>query len=349
VSNPEHLRILKLGTPEWNRWRAENPNTAPDLGGAHLREVSLSRANLSRADLRLAYFGRADLSGADLSGADVAQASLRRAYLAGAVLDAANLVETDLSHASLAGARLRGVNLSRAYLEGADLSGADLERAKAAGADLTRAIAVKTSFREADLSGCRVYGISAWSLTLDGAVQQDLVITPAGENVITADRLDVAQFLYLLLNNRNIRDVVETVGKRAVLILGRFTEPRKAVLDSVRDRVRVCGLIPILFDFEGPSNRDVTETVSTLAHLARVIIADLTDARSVPQELMAIVPHLPSVPLQPILAKQSAEYGMFEHFRRYPWVHEVFRYDSPLDLVDWLPDRLRALASLPAP
>lgn len=345
MSVPEHLQILKLGTPEWNRWRKENPGTAPDLSEAHLREVSLSRANLSRADFRLTYFGRADLSGADLTGADFSQASLRRAYLAGAKLEGANLVETDLTGSNLTGASLRGANLSQAYLEGANLSSADLENASLVGADLTQAIAVKTNFCNADLSGSRVYGISAWALSLEGAMQQDLVITPPDENVITADQLEVAQFLYLILNNRKIRDVIETVGKSAVLILGRFSERRKPVLESVRRKVRECGLVPILFDFEGPANRDITETISTLAHLARVVIADLTDARSVPQELTAIVPNLPSVPVQPILAEAQAEYGMFEHFRRYPWVSEVFRYASADDLLSWLPARLLALTA----
>jgi hypothetical protein len=349
MSIPEHLQILKLGTPEWNRWRAGNPSTAPDLSGAHLREVSLSRANLARADFRLAYLGRADLAGADLTGANISQASLRRAYLVGAKLEGANLAETDLTYANFAGARLRGANLSRAYLEGANLSDADLENAKVCGANLTQAIAVKTNFRRADLTGSRVHGISAWDLTLEGAVQQDLVITPAGENVITADSLDVAQFLYLMLNNQKIRDVIETVGKRTVLILGRFSEQRKPLLDSVRHKVRECGLVPILFDFEGPANRDITETVSTLAHLARVVIADLTDARSVTQELMAIIPSLPSVPVQPILAQAAAEYGMFEHFRRYPWVCEVFRYECRDDLLGWLPARLLALADSKTP
>ena len=69
------------------------------------------------------------------------------------------------------------------------------------------------------------------------------------------------QFLYLLLNNRAVRDVIETVGKKAVLILGRFTEQRKSVLEAIRQELRRAGLIPILFDFEGPRNRDITETV----------------------------------------------------------------------------------------
>jgi type I restriction enzyme M protein len=38
----------------------------------------------------------------------------------------------------------------------------------------------------------------------------------------------------------------------------------------------------ILFDFDKPASQDLTATVSTLAHLARFIIADLSDPSSIP-------------------------------------------------------------------
>jgi len=187
---------------------------------------------------------------------------------------------------------------------------------------------VGTNFTDAILTGCYIYGIAAWKVELTGTTQDSLVITPEDEPQITVDDLKIAQFIYLLLNNEEIRDVINTITTKVVLILGRFTAQRKKVLDALRDALRSKNYLPIVFDFEKPAHRDLTETISTLAHMARFVIADITDAKSIPQELERIVPQLPSVPVQPLLQARARKYGMFEHFLGYDWVLDVYRYTT---------------------
>jgi hypothetical protein len=145
----------------------------------------------------------------------------------------------------------------------------------------------------------------------------------------------------LLINNKKIRDVISTVGKKIVLILGRFTKDRKKILDAIKKELRHQGYVPILFDFKKPTNRDLTETISILAHLSRFIIADITDAKSIPQELQAIVPNTPSVLVHPILQASEMEYGMFEHFKRYHWVLPTYKYLNLDDLLKYLKTRFK--------
>lgn len=137
----------------------------------------------------------------------------------------------------------------------------------------------------------------------------------------------------MLLNNAEIRDVIDTIAKKAVLILGRFTPERKAILDALREALRARGYVPILFDFDRPSSRNVTETVKTLAHLSRFIIADLTDPGSIPYELAQIVPGL-VVPVQPILLEGNRAFAMFPDLpRTYHWVLPTYSYTDQAHLL----------------
>ena len=140
--------------------------------------------------------------------------------------------------------------------------GANLQGVLLAGANLARA----------DLSGCRVYGVSAWDLHLEDTRQNDLIITRTDQPEVTADHLKVAQFIYLLLHNEKIRDVIDTVGKRGVLLLGRFEGGRLAVLERLREELQKRGFLPMVFNFDKPETKDFTkdftETVRLLAGAA---------------------------------------------------------------------------------
>lgn len=290
-----------------------------DLSGTHLVGAELGAVTLDRATL-----WRANLTGANLFRASLLRADLSEAILAKADLQEAILIEVDLRDACLTNTDLRGANL-----RGANLSGAKLVGAKLGGAILENAVLVGADMAGACLTGCHVYGVSAWGLTLsEDTKQQNLVITRPGEPEITVDNIEVAQFIYLLLHNEKIRSVIDTITSKMVLILGRFTSERKPTLDALKDELRQRNYLPILLDFEGPVNRSRDETVILLARMARFVIADITDAKSVLQELRGIVPDLPTVAIQPIILCSQKEPGMFDFFHHYPWFLKTYCYDT---------------------
>lgn len=232
-----------------------------------------------------------------------------------------NLAHADFSNADLAGIDLRGAGLFKTNLAGANLVEANLRQARL----------VETRLDRADLSGASVYGTSVWDVSLEGATQRDLIITPPGQTLVVVDDLEVAQFIYLLLNNQKLRAVIDTISSKLVLILGRFSPARKAVLDTIKRDLRESGYLPVLFDFEGPGNRDLTETVGTLAHLAKFVIADLTDPSCIPHELGTFVPHI-KVPVVTLIQRGHHPYAMFPDLLKYAWVSPPIPYDDPTDV-----------------
>ena len=299
MANREHVLMLKHGISAWNLWRERHRSITPDLSGADLRGCFRP-----------------------VRGEDTPYKIPRGEYFYVSIPERSR-VGTDFGNANFRKVDFRGANLSGAFLAHADFTSA-----LCMGANFQHAIAVQTRFSRADLTGARVYGIAAWDLELEKTVQRDLVITPNGNPLITVDDLEVAQFVHLLLSHKRIRNAIDTITSKVVLILGRFTPKRKSILDAIREELRLRNYLPVLFDFERPTNRDLTETVSTLAHMARFVIADITDAKSIPQELGRIVPFLPSVPVQPILLAAKQPWGMYDSFARYPWVLPIYQYES---------------------
>ena len=258
----------------------------------------------------------------DLSGANLIGANLFRAYLIDAYLSFA-----DLSGANLSGAKLIGANLIGGNLTSADLTDADLSRTSL----------VETDFTNATITGCRTYGASAWNVTLVGTVQHNLVITKEGEPVVTVDDLEVGQFICLILNNTKIRNVINTITSKAVLILGRFSDPqRKSVLDGLREGLRNFDLLPIVFDFDSPTDKDYTETVQTLAGMSMFVIADLTSPKSTHLELEATVKQfkIPYIPIIDISVDKYPFSMLVDLQKSFHWVLPTLKYESKEDLLD---------------
>jgi hypothetical protein len=292
-----------------------------NLLGRALNRCNLRGADLSGADLRHAELGEADLSGANLQSAD-----LREATLVAARMMHADLSDSQMWHTDLANADLRGATLRRATIRECRLTDVLLNRADLSGATIVR---------------CSIFGISAWETIVDGTQQSELRITRGGEPHITVDNMIVAQFIHLLLNNQQIRDAIDTITSKVVLILGNFGPQHKQVLDAIRSELRSgsYNLVPVVFDFDRPASRDVTGTVETLARMARFIIADLTDPSSVPHELAIVAPFIAQTPIQPLRRRGTAGYGMFADLqRRYPgWVLATHEYDDGATLINDLP------------
>ena len=332
MANEKHFNILRQGANAWNSWRVANRHIRPELSQVDFEKEIRSGP------------GPYDLP--DLSGFDFSGGNLNGIVWRNSIVDHCNFDDCQIDYADLCFSSFLECTFRRTSMRATKIGSSSFGECEFENADLAYCSAEETSFKgsiisdsslnhvqlvKADLSdvvlhNTSVYGISAWDLELEGAKQSDLMITDDWPT-LTVDSIEVAQFICLLVKSSKIRDVIDTLVSRVVLILGRFSPEGKPTLHRIQDLLRDRGYVSIIFDFKGPESRDLTETIRTLAHLSRFVIVDLTDPSSVPHELAAVVPLLPSVPVQPLIRAGNRPYGMFEHIHRYPWVMSLQEYN----------------------
>ena len=304
--------------------------TEIDFKGADLHNASFANSILIRANFSDSHIDDADLMGADMSHvvADGITAfgvrgphTLRNASLQRAFFRRANLRQVDFGGANLRGANLIEANLVEANLANANLTDAILQAATLVGTNVEAAV----------FDQCLVYGIAAWDLK-GKAVYKNLRVSPLGASPLYVEDLEVAQIIHLMVQNPKIRSVLDAIMRKGVLILGRFTPDRKAILDALKQHLRDLGFVPMIFDFEKPTQRDFEETVKVLAGLSRFVIVDITNPSSSPLEIHATVPDY-MIPFVPILASGEKPFSMFGGMQKYPWVLDIVEYPSETALI----------------
>ena len=337
MANQKHLALLKKGVQRWNAKRPDSPDlSGADLSRLNLTDINLMNANLDGADLSGAVLKRANLWRCKFRRAALAGASFYKADLSGAQMPKANLTRADLYRVNFTAAQLSGADLSGARLEKATLVAANLTGASLVDADLTECSLSRANVKDADFSGARVFGAGVWDIRGTPKSQNGLIFTRRKEPDVTVDNLKVAQFVYLLQANPEIRDVINTITSKVVLILGRFSKERKPVLDGLREKLRDFDLVPMVFDFAQPKDKDYTETVQTLAGMSMFVIADLTNPKSTPLELEATVKQF-KIPYLPIIdiSVDPRPFAMLVDLQNsFHWVLPTLGYESKEDLLD---------------
>ena len=278
--------ILTQGAKIWNAWREQIPGPihfarpnwydCPGEGGVQVKGIN-----------------RIDFSEMDLSRVSIHNAFAEGLNLQNSVFEDAQFEEGDFSRANFNGATFHNTRFNKTILTGANFDGATFVNC-----NLNRVNLVGASFKVKEITETVVYGIAAWDLqTSDEMKQSKLVIERTyelysdliqqGKIPMMVDDIELAQFVYYLSNHKKMRDALNILNDRGVLLMGRFKDGGLERLYALREWFQGKGYMPMIFDFERPDNLSLTETVVTMAGLSKFVVADLSGS-SVPAELQAI-------------------------------------------------------------
>ena len=161
-------------------------------------------------------------------------------------------------------------------------------------------------------------------------ITKNLIINDQYSNdpIITIDDIELAQFIYLILNNKKISNLITTLRTKTILILGPFDSESKLILDKIKELLPKHNLIPIIFDFKPSKKQDLIETVRTLALLSNFVIVDLSIPAGQLHELASIV-RSTYIPFVTIASEDSKQSVMLNEFRHHYWYRDKYFAYSP--------------------
>ncbi len=152
------------------------------------------------------------------------------------------------------------------------------------------------------------------------------------------------------MDGLNFGEIMSHLADHRVLILGRFTPRRRAVLEAIATHLQKNEKFkgkyePQIFVFSKPKQRTLVESIVGFAALSRFVIADLSEPKSIPQELEAIAPRFRTVPIVPIIVRTGKEFATFESLKDLRnMVTPTIRYEGLEDLIEKLDAQIVPLA-----
>lgn len=349
------------GYLKWNKWRKDNKIVTPNLENAKLNGIALLNYDFTNANFKGATLKNAKLIDcrfieANLEDVNLEKSNCSFSHFTEAILNNINFNHSDLTYVTIMNCQCKNAlfinaSLTQSILNGSDFLNTDFSNSKIVLSNLVDCNLQKTKFVNCYLNGSNIsrsnlensiikettiYGISAWDITLKDCVQENLIVTNHyHDSTLTVDDIEIANFIYLMSNNDKISKSLDSITTKIVLILGRFTPERLKILKYIKELLKKRNFVPVLFDFEKPAKKDLTETIGLIGRMSKFVIADLTDAKSIPQELSELIPNNPNLTIYPIVSIEHREYAMFEHWKHYPWVKETFKYKNELDLDEY--------------
>ncbi|MBW7871560.1 MAG: pentapeptide repeat-containing protein [Flavobacteriia bacterium] len=228
------------------------------------------------------------------------------------------------------------------------LTSANFEGATFLNCNLNRVNLSGTNFCVKEIRDTVIYGISSWDLKVsENSVQSNLVIEKTydlyseiiaqGRIPQTVDNIELAQFIYYLSNHKKMRDTINILNKRGVLLLGKFKEGGLNRMYKLKEWFNQNNYLSMIFDFDRPSSLDYTETIVTLSGLSKIVVADLS-GDSVPHELHVILSNF-SKPV--IVYHDKAPYSMLKDLKRKNrYFHEIMYDGSEENLFELLPEKI---------
>ncbi|MFZ0160571.1 MAG: pentapeptide repeat-containing protein [Kineosporiaceae bacterium] len=328
-------QAIRRGVDFWAQWQQENPGGSqfakpnwydcPDPSGAQIKGHN-----------------RINFDGYTLKNAAIYDAFAEGIGIRDAIIDGCRFEEGDFSRADFSNTCFVGTHFNKTILTDSCFDGASFINCNLNRVNLTGA-----RFCLKEITETVVYGISAWDLRTCEAMQQSKLViertydlysdlVERGQIPVTVDNIELAQFIHYLSDHKKMRDTINILNARGVLLLGRFRDGGLDRLYRIRDWLLTKNYTPMIFDFGRPDSLDLTETVVTMAGLSRLVLADLSGG-SVPQELHAILGAFE----KPVIAfSEQDPYALLKDLmRKNPYVFFV-KFASDAELLNGLAKKL---------